>query len=204
MDRRTSLKWMLAAVASGANGMPVSAAAAGAGAKGYGTDPDLVKSYRAGQLWPLTLTQSQRKTAAALCATIIPADDRSPGADDLEVHLFIDEWISAPYPRHVEDRKLVLEGLAWLERESKRRFGKPFTAAGETERRSICDEICDLEQAKPERKDAARFFARYRNLTADGFYTTPSGMKDLGFVGNAPSATFDGPPPEALRKAGLT
>ena len=204
MDRRTSLKWMLAAVASGANGMPVPAALVTVRAKGYGTDPSLVKSYQAGQLWPLTLTLAQRTTAAALCGTIIPADDRSPGADDLEVHVFIDEWISAPYPRHVEDRKVVLEGLAWIEREAKRRFGKSFSAAGEADRRAISDEICDVEQAAPASKDAARFFARFRNLTADGFYTTPSGMKDLGFAGNAPSATFDGPPPEALRKAGLT
>jgi hypothetical protein len=204
VDRRTSLKWMLAALASGANGMPVSAALVTAPARGYGSDPNLVKAYRSGELWPLTLTLGQRTAAAALCATIIPADGRSPGADDLEVHVFIDEWISAPYPRHVEDRKLVLQGLRWIERESRRRFRKSFAAASETERRAICDEICDLEQAAPARKEAARFFARFRNLTADGFYTTPSGMKDLGFAGNAPSATFEGPPPEALRKAGLT
>jgi hypothetical protein len=196
---------MLAAVASGANGLPVSAALVTARAKGYGTDPDLVKGYQAGQLWPLTLTLAQRTT----CRRALRHDHSlqttaRPGADELEVHLFIDEWISAPYPRHVEDRKVVVEGLVWIERAARRRFGKSFSAATEAERGAICDEICDPERATPARKDAARFFARYRNLTADGFYTTPSGMKDLGFVGNAPSATFDGPPAEALRKAGLT
>jgi hypothetical protein len=29
------------------------------------------------------------------------------------------------------------------------------------------------------------------------------GMKDIGYVGNVPLATFDGPPIEALKKAGL-
>jgi hypothetical protein len=28
-------------------------------------------------------------------------------------------------------------------------------------------------------------------------------MKAIGYVGNVPSASFDGPPPEALRHVGL-
>ena len=50
---------------------------------------------------------------------------------------------------------------------------------------------------------AAKFFAKFRDLTAGGFYTTPVCMKDIGYVGNTPLAKFDGPPLEALRKAGL-
>jgi hypothetical protein len=40
-------------------------------------------------------------------------------------------------------------------------------------------------------------------LTVGGFYTTPEGMRDLGYVGNVALARFDGPPPEVLRKVGL-
>ena len=36
-----------------------------------------------------------------------------------------------------------------------------------------------------------------------GFYTTPVGRKDLQYVGNVPLKSFDGPPIEALKKAGL-
>ena len=49
----------------------------------------------------------------------------------------------------------------------------------------------------------AKFFARFRDLTATGFYTSPVGMKDIGYVGNTPLAQFEGPPPEVLRKLGL-
>jgi hypothetical protein len=202
MDRRTTIKWMLA-VASGPSSVVAAAPAGAAKARGYGADPDLVKTYRAGAFWPLTFTLAQRKAAAALCDTIIPADERSPGAAELEVHMFIDEWVSAPYPRHAADRKLVVEGLAWIDGESTRRFGKAFAAASDAQRRAICDDICREARAAPSRKRAAKFFARFRDLTADGFYTTPAGMKDLGFAGNAASERFDGPPPEALRKAGL-
>ena len=41
-----------------------------------------------------------------------------------------------------------------------------------------------------------------RNLVAAGFFTTPAGMKDLGYVGNVPLARFEGPPPELVRKVG--
>ena len=33
---------------------------------------------------------------------------------------FIDEWISAPYPGHTDDKRTVLEGLAWIDEESQR------------------------------------------------------------------------------------
>lgn len=201
MDRRTSLQWMVAAAA-----LPSlwrEAVAKPAAAPGYGTDPDLMKRYAAGALWPLTMTAAQRRAAASLCDTIIPADERSPGAAELDVHVFIDEWISAPYPVHLEDRGVVLQGLDWLDAESQRRHGRPFAEADAAGRQAICDDICYVPKAAPAHAQAAAFFARYRDLTAGGFYTTPQGTQDLRFVGNVPLAAFDGPPPEVLRIVGV-
>ena len=197
MDRRQSLQWMLAAAAALSG--PDAPAKPGVG---VGTDPDLKKTYRAGELWPLSLDAAERRCAAALCALIIPADERSPSAADLEVQVFIDEWVSAPYPRHAEDKALIRNGLAWLDAESRRRFERDFAGASADQQRSICDPICWAEKAAPERAEQAAFFARYRDLTAGGFYPTPAGMKDLGFVGNVPSERFDGPPPEVIRLVG--
>jgi hypothetical protein len=176
-------------------------------------NPDLEKTYRPGALWPLTLTPTQRLTVAALCDTIIPGDIQSPAASTVGVPDFIDEWISAPYGASEyskfsgfsfgADRLLILDGLAWLEAESVRRFGKIFMKLAENEKTKICDDICYLPGAKVEFQAAARFFARIRDLTAGGFYTTPAGVKDLKYVGNTPLAQFDGPPPEVLRKVGL-
>lgn len=220
-DRRTAIKWMLTAAASttvlGRVGYssstsptetsthPVSAAATAAPvtATGYGTDPDLVKTYKPGDVWPLTMTDAQRTTAAALCAVIIPADASSPSAADLHVHDFIDEWVSAPYPDQARDRPVILDGLAWIDAESQRRFSKNFAALSETEKTALCDDICFTEKAPPQFKQGAKFFARFRDLTAGGFYTTPQGMKDIGYTGNTPLATFDGPPAAVLQKLGL-
>jgi hypothetical protein len=205
MDRRTLIQWVMAAAAASPAWPRVgwADATAPAAPKGYGTDPDLMKSYRPGELWPLTFSAPQRETAAALCALIIPADGRSPSATEVGVHLFIDEWISAPYPRHAQDREQILAGFAWLDETAQRRHGTSFASAGEARQREICDEICWVARALPEDAAAAKFFGRFRDLTADGFYTTPQGMKDLEYVGNVPLAHFEGPPPEALRKAGL-
>ena len=197
MSRRESIKWVIAASAT-ASLLSTRGLGAAAVAHGYGQDPKLLETYKPGDLWPLTFTKERRSTVSALCVMIIPADDKSPSASQLGVHDFIDEWISAPYPKQQEDRKLILDGLTWLEHESKKRFKKSFADLSDEQRRQICDEICFEPKTKSSLSKQARFFARFRDLTAGGFYTTPEGMKDIQYLGNVPLTKFDGPPPEVL------
>jgi hypothetical protein len=209
MDRRTTLKWVLAAgaawpllersIARGAGASTTGAPTA----RGYGTDPNLVANYRAGELWPLTLTASERRLAGILADIIIPADEHSPSASAVGVVEFIDEWVSAPYPVQQRDRPLVLGGFAWLDAEAVRRFGKEFADLDATAQHGMCDDICDESRAATERRDAARFFALYRDLTAGAFYSSPAGRKDLSYIGNVPLASFDGPPPALLKALNL-
>lgn len=205
MDRRDAIKWMLTAAASLTvmNRDGFAAEAATPGGKGYGTDPDLLKEYKAGELWPLTFTDAQRRTAAALCDVIIPADSKSPSASAVRVPEFLDEWISAPYPDQRRDRGIILDGLTWIDAEAKKRFQMDFASLVRRQQTMICDDICYLPKAKPEFRTAAQFFKRYRDLTAGGFYTTPEGTKDIGYMGNVPLTTYDGPTPEALKHLGL-
>src|SRR5688500_2006307 len=115
MERREAIKWMLTAAAStsvlgGSNGFAAEskAGAAPSSGKGYGSDPDLLKDYKPGDGWPLTLNETQRQNAAALCDVIIPADAKGPSASAVRVHEFIDEWVSAPYPGHEADKMLIV------------------------------------------------------------------------------------------------
>jgi len=146
MDRRTTIKWVIAAGAAWpllGRGDGVNAqAGAAVDPHGYGTDPNLTADYKPGEIWPLTLTASQRRLAGILADIIIPADDRSPSASAVGVVDFIDEWVSAPYPRQLEDRPMVLEGLAWMDAEALLRFEKYFADLDETQRHAICDDIC--------------------------------------------------------------
>jgi hypothetical protein len=209
MDRRTTIKWMLAAAAGVPSLRGVTHASeplareVAAGQAGYGADPDLMKEWKPGEPWPLTLGVAARLTTAALCDLIIPDDDLSPSASSVGVVDFIDEWISAPYPQQRADREIVLTGLAWLDTEAQARFGGKFTALDDSQRAAIADDICFAPKAASQFAAAAKFFAKFRDLTAGGFYTSPIGMKDIGYVGNVPLEKFDGPPPEALKKAGL-
>ena len=207
MDRRTSIKWMLAASAAFQSlqlkAGETLAREVAPKQPGYGTDPDLLKEWKPGGPWPLTLGESARLTTAALCDLIIPADDVSPAASAVGLVDFLDEWISAPYPQQRADREPILEGLAWIDAESRQRFGKAFAAASDAQRAAIADDICASSKAAPQFAKAAKFFARFRDLTAGGFYTTPIGMKDIGYTGNVPLDRFDGPPLAALKKAGL-
>jgi hypothetical protein len=207
VDRRTTIKWVLAAAAAApllkGAAWHAAAFASTARGQGYGTDPDLQRIYSPGELWPLTLTPELQRAAAALCDVIIPPDAHSPSASAVGVVDFIDEWISAPYPRHRQDRDLILSGLDWLDAEARQRYSRPFSALSARQHSAVCDDICYAPDARSSFVQAAKFFARYRDLTAAGFYTTPAGHKDLQYVGNVALASFEGPPANVLKKVGL-
>lgn len=199
LSRREAVSRMLAAAATislldfqafGVPGLPTS----------IGTDPNLRAKIIP---WDRVLTEAEMKTVTALCDVIIPADDKSPAASALGVPDFINEWVSAPYAQQVADREQVRKGLAWLEAEATKRFQAAFSALDEKQQQAICDDLCFVPKAKPEHREAAEFFAKMRNLAAGGFYTTPEGWKDLGYIGNVAMAEFPGPPPEVLAHLGL-
>ena len=211
IDRRQALKWIGAAAAAAAIFPHASAqdklprpASTAPGGQRIGTDPVLNKNYVPGDLWPLTLTSKQRKAAASLTDLILPPDnpgDKLPS--QLGVQEFIDEWISSPYDETLNDRPVITEGLDWLDAEAQRRFQKDFADLAEPQKCAIADDICGKTAVKKEFKSAQNFFGRFRYLAASGYYTTPQGWKDVGYVGNVPTVNFDGPTPEALKHLGL-
>jgi hypothetical protein len=205
LRRREAIAWMMlaasamAAPTAGLRGSPSPAPAA----RGYGLDPDLLRVYRPGELWPLTFTAAQRRTVVALCEVILPAEGEAPSAVAVGVPDFLDEWISAPYPEQRADRPIVLEGIAWIEAEARRRHGRDFADLTDAERGGLCSALCGPAPVAEELRSGAAHFRKIRHLVAGGYYTTPAGMKDLGYVGNVPLASFDGPPVEVLRRLGL-
>ena len=111
--------------------------------------------------------------------------------------------MSAPYARQEADRSVILDGLAWMDAEAIRRFGREFAALEEADQHQICADICSEQKAQPAFAQAAKFFARYRDLTAGGYYSTAMGRKDLQYIGNVPLKSFAGPPLALLQKLGL-
>ena len=169
-------------------------------AAGTPSDPDLLAPVVP---WEMALGDEELRLVAALADIIIPADERSPAASALGVPDYINEFVSAP--GHEEALIRLRGGLAWLNRQARQRFGAPdFTTLTEAQTHQICDPIRFAPDAPPELESQARFFDAFRDMVATGFWTTEEGMRDLGFVGNIPLPSFDGPPPEVLSALGLT
>ncbi len=204
ISRREAMQWVLAAVAAASLPATAMSATSQPSGKPYGKDPNLTKFYRPGAFWPLTFTLAERKTATTLADVILPKDEYGPAAHEVGVTAMIDEWISAPYPQQQADRTPILEGLAWIEAESTKRFDQSFSQIEDEQRKAICDDICFQGTAKPELKKAADFFSKFRSLAASAYYGTPAGWQAIGYVGNIPLARFDGPPAAVLEKLGVT
>lgn len=186
--------------AGATGGVPASTGKPTVGPRGTLSDPDLLNPKIT---WEMQLTAAEMTTLTALCDVIIPADDTSPSASKVGVPAYINEYVSAPSDWYKRALVQVRGGLAWINVESARRFGKAFHEITDAQRTAICDDICYAPKAKPAFKQAAKFFDRVRDLTAEGFYTTDEGMKDIGYVGNVALPRFDGPPPEVLKHLGL-
>lgn len=143
-------------------------------------------------------TKHEMATITVLADIIIPKDEVSGSASDAKVPEFI-EFIVKDIPEH----KIPMRGgLKWLDLYSFNKFQKPFIEASAEQQISIVDEIAYPKKARPEMQPGVTFFNRMRNLTASGFYTTEMGVKDIGYVGNAPNQ-WAGVPADVLKQYGM-
>jgi gluconate 2-dehydrogenase gamma chain len=144
-------------------------------------------------------------TVRSLADVVIPADERSGGATDAHVPEFIDFILDDPLaePRERETLQTqVRGGLAWLDRECRARFSKPFVECATNERTAVLDDIAWPEKARPEMIAGAAFFILFRDLVASGFWSSRMGVADLKYSGNTFVAEWKGCPPEVLAKIG--
>ncbi len=208
LSRRDALQRMLAAglavtLPLPALAEPAMTPAAPVTGRPYGMDPVLNKTYKPGDLWPLTLSADQRQVTAALADVVIPADEQSPAASAVGVPEFIDEWVSAPYPEQQADRTKVIQLLVYVESQAEDRYGKSFAALSIEQQDSIVSPIAFSPKAIEKNRVMATHFSVFRNLVLGGFYSTPQGMADVGYIGNKPMPRWEGPPHEVLVKLGL-
>ncbi len=200
MQRRQALRVMaLIGVASGLVAQPA-ARASPRGPQNTLPDPDLLNPEAP---WPLVLTAEERSLLTTLVDVILPADVRSPAATDLDAVDFIDEWVSAPYPDQQADALIVRDGLRWLQLEARQRFTLSFADLSEAQLEQIADDVCSVERVQAAHQIGGRCFAKVRDLTAAAVWSTPEGMRDLGFIGNQPLPQWLPPPDVVLVQLGL-
>jgi Gluconate 2-dehydrogenase subunit 3 len=149
---------------------------------------------------PAFFTEHEYATVRTLAELVIPRDGRSGGALDAGVPEFMDFILN----ENPGMRTGIRGGLAWLDQECRRRFGREFVDVADSDRRTILDDIAWPRRARPEVSQGVAFFNRFRDLTASGFFSSRIGVEDLRYLGNVPLAEWTGCPPEALRKLGVS
>lgn len=143
-------------------------------------------------------TPHEMATIGVLADIIIPKDDVSGSATDAKVPDFI-EFIVKDMPQHQIPMR---GGLRWLDMQCLTRYGQSFRDCNRQQQMELVDEIAWPKKAKPDMHQGVVFFSLMRNLTATGFYTSPIGVKDVGYMGNTPNK-WNGVPEDVLKQYGL-
>ena len=149
------------------------------------------------------LTEHEWKTVSRLAELIVPADAGGGSGVDAGAPEFIDLLCS-------ENQKIAdiyTGGVAWLDATMRVRVAKEFVDASEKEQTALLDEMMREDKTNSERQVASsegpyahfrdyqswdrptmgagiEFFGWVRNMVVDAYYTSPIGLKDLGYQGN--------------------
>ena len=160
------------------------------------------KKKTAGVYKPKLFNAHEYKTIARLSEIIIPADDVSGSALEAGAPEFID--IIANH--NSEIATIILGGLNWLDRQMERTHNTTFIASTPEQQTAMLDMIAYRKNATGGNATGVRFFDWMRRLTADAFYTSPIGVKDIGYVGNKGMTVFQVPASAidyAVKRSGL-
>jgi len=138
---------------------------------------------------PKYFTTREYQMVRRLSDLIIPADEHSGGALESGAAEFIDFLCGQNH----DLAEIYTGGLAWIDDEMKRRYSLGFLEAKPDQQTALLDLIAYRKNDAPQIAPGVRFFVWLRNMVVDAFYTSPVGVKDLGFMGNTAIGHFSVP-----------
>lgn len=144
---------------------------------------------------PKFFTEHEMATITVLGDIIIPKDEVSGSASEAKVPEFI-EFIVKDMPSH---QTPLRGGLRWLDLHCYKLYEKAFVNLSSAQQLTVVDSIAYPNKAPKELAQGVAFFNTMRDLVTTGFYTTEMGVKDLGYVGNAPNQ-WNGVPDDVLKQ----
>jgi gluconate 2-dehydrogenase gamma chain len=144
---------------------------------------------------PKFFNEHEMATITVLGDIIMPKDEVSGNASDAKVPEFI-EFIVKDMPSH---QTPLRGGLRWLDLHCYKLYEKAFVNLSAAQQITVVDSIAYPEKAAKELAQGVSFFNLMRDLVTTGFYTTEIGIKDLGYIGNAPNQ-WNGVPDEVLKQ----
>ncbi|MGH9630748.1 MAG: gluconate 2-dehydrogenase subunit 3 family protein [Bryobacteraceae bacterium] len=140
---------------------------------------------------PQFFNEHEYKTVRRLSELIVPADDVSPSALDAGAPEFID--LIAHHNGVVAG--VFTSGLVWLDIRMNRLHGASFIDSQPAQQTELLDLIAFRKNAEkaPELAQGIRFFDWARRMVVDAYYTSPVGIKDIGYLGNKGMTVFEVP-----------
>ena len=161
------------------------------------------------------MSGAEFKTLERLAELIVPADDVSGSAREAGAAPFIDVLCS----QNKKLAEIYHGGLAWLDAEMNKRYGKSFVNASPADQTAMLDLLVQAEKLEKSRVDevagmkkaayrdfadyslkpahplaaGAKFFDWVRKMTVDAFYTSPLGVNDLGYMGSGVYSKYEVP-----------
>ena len=135
------------------------------------------------------LNPHEYQTLERLADLIIPADDNSPGAVASGACEFID-LLASQNPRLLD---IYTGGIGWLDQATKRRYSSNFVSAKPSQQTALLDLIAYRRNESSDLGPGIEFFDWARRMVVDAYYTSPAGIKALGYMGNTSVSKFEVP-----------
>jgi len=152
---------------------------------------------------PKFFTPHEWRTVRVLADIVIPKDERSGSATDAKAPEFVD-FMLMDKETSENSRVQMRGGLAWLDNEMRSRFGTDFLGASSAQRKAVLDDIAYPKKAKPEMRAGVAFFNRFRSSIGAAFFSSNMGWQDLRYMGNVFNPNWNGCPPAATQKLGVS
>lgn len=146
---------------------------------------------------PKGFTPNEYATLRRLCDIIFP------GSLDGGAPEFIDLLCAS----NKDLQTIYTGGIGWLDRQMSARYGDTFIGSKPDRQIEMLELIAYRKNSTPELSPGILFFDWVRRMTADAYYTSAVGIKDLGFMGNKGMAKFEVPVEAieyAVKRSGLS
>ena len=152
---------------------------------------------------PKFFTPHEWRTVRLLADIVIPKDERSGSATDAKAPEFVD-FMLMDKETGESSRVQMRGGLAWLDNEMRSRFNRDFVSGTDAQRKAVLDDIAWPKKAKPELAAGVAFFNRFRSSIGAAFFSSQMGWQDLRYMGNVFNPNWNGCPPAATQKLGVS
>ena len=137
------------------------------------------------------LTEPEFATVSRLAELIVPADGGGGSGVDAGAPEFIDLLCS----QNDELADIYQGGLAWIDATMHQRDATRFVDAPAERQTALLDALVEAERSDAEGDLGAGvvFFDWVRRMTVDAYYTSPIGIADVQYQGNAVLDRFEVP-----------